>query len=81
MACTPIKGRGFTGWICGPDHFVNLAPFGSNVWCEYHSDTGPAFFRSENSTAEIANPSRKTWKAFEAWMESIKVDADVRPQL
>lgn len=67
MACTRIKGRGFTGWICGADYFVNLEPFGAKVWCEFHHYLGPHFFRSEKANIEIANPSRKTWKAFEAW--------------
>jgi len=71
MACTPFSGRGFTGIICGPDHFVSLEPFGARVWCEFHHWTGPTFYRGKESREPIAHPSRKTWKAFAAWLETI----------
>lgn len=85
MSCTRIGN----GIVCGPDAFVNLAPYGAKVWMEWHNYMGPVFFRSQNMIAEIQNPSRKTWKAFEAWqkddwhnkymariMERTKCDAD-----
>lgn len=72
MGCTRFSGRGFRGWICGPDHFVSLEPFGAKVWCEFHSHLGPHFFRSEKANVEIEKPSRKTWNAFYAWLETIK---------
>lgn len=71
MTCTRISGRGFNGIVCGPDHFVSLEPFGARVWCEFHHYLGPSFYRGKDSTVEIANPSRKTWRAFEAWMDMI----------
>ena len=69
MACTKISF--LNAIICGPDHIVNLAPFGSKVWCEFHHYLGPSFYRGPRSTNEIANPSRKTWRAFDAWMKTI----------
>lgn len=58
--------------VCGHDSFVNLAPFGANVWCEYHNYLGPSFYRSEKAIAEIRVPSRKTWEAFQRWRDSIE---------
>ncbi|NCC28229.1 MAG: hypothetical protein EOM22_08815 [Gammaproteobacteria bacterium] len=55
------------GYVCGPDHVVDLTPYGAHVWCEFHSHMGPSFFRSQNSTNQIKTPSRKTWRAFETW--------------
>lgn len=55
--------------ICTADTFVNLEPYGAKIWVEYHSYTGPAFFRSQNSNKEILTPSRKTWDAFYRWFE------------
>ena len=53
--------------ICGPDKSVNLKPFGANVWMEWHHYMGPVFYRSEAMIKPIVYPSKKTWKAFEAW--------------
>lgn len=69
MTCVRIQ----KGIICGiPNEFVNLEPFGANVWCEMHSYFGPSFFRSEKAIIEIRMPSKKTWAAYEAWQKSKK---------
>lgn len=70
MTCTSFSVNGGSGIICGPDKFVNLEPYGAKVWCEYHNYLGPSFYRSRNSTVEIANPSKKTWDAFEKWQKA-----------
>lgn len=72
MTCTRIKD----GFICTPNAFVSLAPFGARVWCEMHNHLGPAFYRGENSTDQILAPSKKTWRAFEAWQKSLKENAE-----
>ena len=71
MTCIRFNG----GVLCVPNAFVSLEPFGAKVWCEMHSYLGPTFFRSENAIKVIETPSRKTWKAFEAWQASCKKEA------
>ena len=61
MTCIRIPG----GIVCVTDHRVDLSPFGSKVWCEFHRWLGPRFETRQGR--EIANPSPKTWAAFEAW--------------
>lgn len=35
MTCTTIKGRGFTGWVCGPDMLVDLGKYGApRIWVD-----------------------------------------------
>lgn len=63
-------GKGIV--ICTADTFVNLEPYGSKVWCEFHSYTGPAFYRSESAIKVIQHPSKKTWDAFGRWYEQYK---------
>ena len=58
--------------VCGTQHFVNLEPFGANVWCEFHAYLGPSFYRSESAITEIRVPSRKTWDAFQCWRDSLE---------
>lgn len=58
--------------VCGPDKFVNLEPYGAHVWMEWHNYLGPTFFRSESAIVPIANPSRKTWDAFQRWHDETK---------
>ena len=59
--------------ICAPKHWcVPLESFGSRVWMEYHTYLGPTFYRSENMITPIATPSKKTWAAFEKWMNGQK---------
>lgn len=70
VAMTCIRTQ--NGIMCVPDSFVSLEPYGAKVWCEYHSYTGPAFFRSERAIKEIEHPSRKTWDAYYKWRESFK---------
>jgi hypothetical protein len=57
--------------MCVPSALVSLAPFGSRVWCEMHSYFGPTFYRSASAISPINTPSRKTWRAFEAWQKSL----------
>ena len=71
VSCIEFACEGVTGHICIPDHVVDLSPYGSRVWLEFHRYTGPSFFRGQNSTEEICNPSRKTWRAFEAWHQKV----------
>lgn len=66
MACVRIEH----GFICGPDDFVDMSPFGAKVWMEWHHYLGPTFYRSEAAIKPIIVPSRKTWTAFEAWQSS-----------
>ena len=56
--------------ICGPDYVVNLAPYGSKVWMEWHHYIGPTFYRSMNMIKPIDTPSSKTWMAYSDWMSS-----------
>ena len=72
MGCIPFSFDGGWGHIHVPDHVVNLEPFGAKVWCEFSRSLGPAFFRSERSTLEIAKPSKKTWEAFSKWVATIE---------
>jgi hypothetical protein len=72
MTCIRIPG----GVLCVPNAFVSLEPYGAKVWCEMHSYLGPTFFRSENAIKPIEKPSRKTWKAFEAWQKSCREKAE-----
>ena len=67
MACIEFACEGVTGHICIPDHVVDLSPYGSRVWCEFSRALGVSFYRGRDSTEEIRNPSRKTWRAFDAW--------------
>jgi len=67
MGCIRIEH----GFVCGPDDFVNLEPFGAKVWMSWHNYLGPSFYRSENMLKPIQTPSSKTWKAFEAWRKSL----------
>ena len=62
MTCHKIAGA----IVCTSDKFFSLEPWGAKVWCEMHW-LGPQFFRSESAIKEIRKPSRKTWRAFEAW--------------
>ena len=71
MSCIEFACNGVTGHIHIPDYIVDLAPYGSRVWLEFHRYTGPAFFRGRESKEEIRNPSRKTWRAFEAWHREV----------
>lgn len=64
MTCIKMQN----GFICVTDRIVDLKPFGSNVWCEYHSWFGPRFETKQGR--EIANPSPKTWAAFGAWLST-----------
>ena len=63
--------------MCVPNAFVSLEPFGAKVWCEMHSYLGPTFYRSEAAIKPINTPSRKTWRAFEAWQNSLRSNAEV----
>lgn len=63
MTCTKIEH----GFICGPDAFVDLSPYGAKVWMSWHHYTGPLFYRSEAAIKPIVWPSKKTWDAFEKW--------------
>lgn len=63
MACIQVE----YGFICGPDDFVNLSPFGANIWMSWHHYHGPTFYRSESAIKTIKTPSRKTWNAFRKW--------------
>jgi hypothetical protein len=67
MTCIRIPN----GIMCVPNSFVSLEPFGAKVWCEYHSYTGPTFYRSEKAIKEIEKPSKKTWKAYEKWRKTV----------
>ncbi len=51
--------------------FVPLEPCGAKVWCEYHSYTGPTFYRSERAIKEIEKPSKKTWDAYYKWRKTV----------
>lgn len=66
MTCIRIPG----GFVCVADQRVDLSPFGSKVWCEFHSFLGPRFETKQGR--EIVNPSPKTWAAFEAWRKEGK---------
>lgn len=68
MACHKIQPNVI---VCGPDRFVDLAPYGAKVWCEYHNYLGPSFYRSEKVITEIRSPSRKTWNAFQKWRDEV----------
>lgn len=73
MTCIRIPG----GVMCVPNAFVPLHEFGAKVWCEMHSYFGPTFYRSEAAITAIRVPSRKTWRAFEAWQKSLRSNAEV----
>lgn len=67
MACTPISGPGFVGFICGADRFVNLEKYGANrIWMEWHNYLGPTFYRGKYGPV-IRTPGKKTWEAFGVW--------------
>lgn len=67
MACTPISGPCFVGFICGPDRLVNLENYGAKrIWMEWHNYLGPSFFRGKYGPV-IQAPGEKTWEAFRAW--------------
>ena len=77
MTCIRLKkGKGF---VCVPNAFVSLEPFGSKVWCEMHSYFGPTFYRSENAITPIYRPSRKTWNAYYEWQMSIETNKSDPP--
>ena len=76
MGCTYFSGPVFVGHISHGDHWVNLEPFGAKVWCDHHEYLGPTFYRSEAAINVIETPSRKTWKAFEKWRESLKPNVE-----
>ena len=66
MACTPISGTGFVGFICGPE-IVNLEKYGApRIWMEWHNYLGPTFFRGKYGPA-IQVPGEKAWEAFRVW--------------
>ena len=65
MACIRIE----RGYLCGPDDFVNMEPYGANVWMSWHHYHGPTFYRSEAAIKPILVPSKKTWDAFNLWFE------------
>jgi hypothetical protein len=64
MACMRIEH----GFICGPDYWVNMKPYGACVWMEWHNYHGPTFYRSESALNPIKTPSKKTWEAFTRWL-------------
>lgn len=67
MTCLPIPN----GIICvssGPT--VDLGPYGSQVRCDFDERFGPLFYKRNGQ--EIANPSRRTWAAFEAWYKEYR---------
>ena len=72
MSCIEFTCCGVRVHIHVPTYVVDLKPYGSRVWLEYHRHTGPAFFRGQHSEKEIDNPSRKTWRAFEKWHQETK---------
>jgi hypothetical protein len=59
--CEDWFGRGCT------DALVNLKPYGSRVWLEWHNYLGPSFYRGPKSAEEIRMPGKKTWEVFERW--------------
>ena len=63
MACTRIK----SGFLCVVGNSVDMEPFGEKIWMRWHNYLGPTFYRSKSMIKPIINPSRKTWKAFDAW--------------
>lgn len=66
MSCIPIKN----GFICTMiDKVVDMEPYGSKVWMEWHRYLGPIFYRSINMITPIRIPSKKTWDAFEKWQK------------
>ena len=67
MTCVEFACEGVRGHIHVPDYVVDLTPYGSRVWLEFHRHTGPAFFLGRDSEEEIRNPSEKTWRAFGVW--------------
>lgn len=64
MACNFFSG----GVYCTADAMINLRPYGSSVWMEWHNYLGPSFFRGKHSNSDM-QAGRKTWKAFELWYE------------
>lgn len=66
MTCHSIAGA----IVCTADSFVSLEPYGAKVWCEYHNWLGPTFYRSKSAIKVIETPSRKTWRAYEAWRKA-----------
>jgi hypothetical protein len=71
MACIRIEH----GFLCGPDDFVNMEPFGAHVWMSWHHYLGPTFYRSEAMIKPILVPSKKTWDAFGKWRESKELNS------
>jgi len=67
MGCIRIE----YGFICGPDDFIDMVPYGAHVWMEWHHYYGPTFYRSKNRIKPIITPSKKTWTAFEKWQKEI----------
>ena len=64
MTCIRIPN----GIVCVSDGpRVDLRPYGSKVWCEFDKRFGPLFYHRNGR--EIANPSPRTWAAFEAWFK------------
>ena len=49
---------------------VDLSPYGSIVRMDFDKRFGPRF--EMKNGREIANPSRRTWSAFEAWYAEYK---------
>ena len=65
MACVRIE----SGFLCGSDDFVNLDQFGAKIWMSWHNYLGCTFYRSEAAIKPIVVPSKKTWLAFERWLQ------------
>ena len=67
MACIPIAGNGFKGWICGPDYLVNLEKYGAKrIWMSFHKYLGPTFYHGKEGPI-VRNPGQATWDAFSIW--------------
>ncbi len=73
MTCIHIH----SGIMCVPHAFVPLEPFGAKVWCEYHSYTGPTFYRSGRAIKEIEKPSKKTWDAYYKWRKKAEIGCEM----
>lgn len=68
MTCVRIE----SGFLCGPDAWLSLEPYGSRVWMSYHNYLGPTFYLGPAAKDCIKTPSNKTWAAFAKWHEERK---------
>lgn len=71
MTCIRIEH----GFVCGEDDFVDLRKYGAHIWLSWHHYHGPTFYKSKNAIKPIIVPSKKTWDAFQRWLDNRYIPA------